>query len=108
MSDYNGPPPINSIVDLELEPDELYQLGSLFGHEGTWHRLWGILAMEASGLAAPDDKIVEELHDELAGLIGRHLTEDEFAALKAHAIQHGKEKLAPIVDKARSDGLFGD
>jgi hypothetical protein len=106
MAEHNGPPPMNSIVDIELEPDELYQLGSLSGHEGTWHRLWGLLAMEGSGLAAPEDGAVEEVHDDLAGLIGRHLTDGEFAALKAHAIQHGKEKLAPLVEKARSDGLF--
>ena len=99
----NGPPPIRSILHRELEPDPLYRIGVLSGPEGTWHRLWSAMVVEASGLAAGAEFVVETLHDELAEQVGRPLLSSEFEALRVHASQRGERLLALMVKRALSD-----
>lgn len=61
------------------------------------------MAIEASGLAAGAEVVVETLHDELTEQVGRPLLPSEFDALKAHASQRGERLLAVMVKRVLSD-----
>ena len=62
------------------------------------------MVIEASGLAAGAEAVVDTVHDELAELVGRPLLSSEFKALKAHAGQRGERLLAVMVKRVLSDG----
>lgn len=92
----NRPPPMESILGaLPGGTDALYQLGvSVHGLEGTWHRLWGIVAMVHSfGQDPTTDESVATVRDQFEEALGRALTPAEWQALKIHAIQHADKTM---------------
>lgn len=90
------PPPMESILGaLPGRTDALYKLGvSVLGLEGTWHRLWGIVAMVHSfGQDPATDDSVATVRAQFEQALGRTLTPAEWQALKAHAIQHADKTM---------------
>lgn len=92
----NRPPPMESILGaLPGRTDALYQLSvSVHGLEGTWHRLWGIVAMVHSfGQDPTTDESVATVRDQFEEALGRALIPAEWQALKIHAIQHADKTM---------------
>ena len=92
----NRPPSMQGILgDLPGRTDTLYRLGvSIHGLEGTWHRLWGIVAMVHSfGQDPATDEAVARVRDQFEQALGRALTPAERQALQTHAIQHADKTM---------------
>ena len=92
----NRPPQMESILGvLPGRTDALYKLGvSVHGLEGTWHRLWGIVAMVHSfGHDPATDDTVAAVRAQFEQSLGRTLTPAEWQALKTHAIQHAEKTM---------------
>lgn len=83
-----GPPPIESIIhDAAGKTDTGYALGvHMHGLHGAWHRLWGMLIVQAQ-FGESDDGI-DAVRGQVGQALGRPLTDDEIAQLEEHARAH--------------------
>jgi hypothetical protein len=90
-----APPRIGSILaDWKEAPDYGYELaGTLDGVRGIWHRLWGSLVLEYSmgeGVQVDGQPLSTVLLADFEGKAGRKLSQDEWAALQAHALRRAQ------------------
>lgn len=84
----NRPPAIESIIpEAACRTDTGYALGvHLHGLHGAWHRLWGMLYLDATlGNAKAG---VQTVRDQVSQALGRPLTDAELAQLNEHAVAH--------------------
>ena len=91
MPNEQGPPPIESIIaDAIGRTDTGYALGvHMIGLNGAWHRLWVMLYLHATiGDAEEGIQVVREHVDQL---LGRQITDAEFARLEEHAKAYAAE-----------------
>jgi hypothetical protein len=84
----NGPPPIESIIaDAACKTDTGYALRvHMHGLHGAWHRLWGMLILQATTGDAEDG--IQAVRDQVGQALGRPVTEAELAQLDQHAREH--------------------
>lgn len=83
-----GSPDMNGILaSRPAITDTGYRLGiHLEGVEGTWHRLWAIIALTCGlGDDVDQDDGVATVRAQFEQVLGREMTQSEWAALVAHA-----------------------
>lgn len=80
-----GPPPIESIIpDAAGKTDTGYALRvHLHGLHGAWHRLWGMLIVQAQFGEADDG--IDAVRGQVGQALGRPVTDAELALLDEHA-----------------------
>jgi hypothetical protein len=97
------PPSMESILEggRPSGTDTGYALGvHLEGLDGTWHRLWGIVALAHSfGNDLAADEGVAKVREQFQGLLGRAMSTAEWNALVAHAVNHADTVMQPRVGK---------
>lgn len=83
-----GPPPIESIIpDAAGRTDTGYQLGvHLHGLQGAWHRLWGMLIVQAQFGGADDG--IQVVREQVGQALGRPVKDSELERLSEHAKAH--------------------
>lgn len=83
-----GPPRIETIVpDAAGKTDTGYVLGvHMHGLHGTWHRLWGMLILQATMGEAEEG--IQVVRDQFSQALGRPLTDAELKKLEQHAKAH--------------------
>lgn len=92
MSDKNrpGPPPIESIIpEAAGKTDTGYALRvHMHGLRGAWHRLWGMLILQAT--MGDADAGIQAIRDQVGQALGRPVSDEELARLDEHARAHAQ------------------
>lgn len=92
------PPSMKSILErAPTRTDTGYKLGvHLYGIEGTWHRLWAVIALASSfGSDVDTDEGVAAVKGQFETVLERPLTHNEWKALVAHAANHAATVMKP-------------
>jgi hypothetical protein len=78
--------------------DTGYHLGvHLEGIQGTWHRLWAMIAMVHSfGNDIHIDESVKLVRKQFEDLLGRPMSEQEWQGLVAHAVHHAETQMSHL------------
>ena len=95
------PPPIASIVaGVGDRLDVGYSMGvHMDGIRGTWHRLWAAISTARLWGGPQPDETVVTLRGQFEALIGRPMSEAEWAQLTAHAHHHCDTVMKPMMEK---------
>ncbi|CAN7629165.1 hypothetical protein LJR189_004759 [Acidovorax delafieldii] len=100
MTSRQGPPPIEAIIaDAVGKTDTGYALGvHMHGLRGAWHRLWGMLILQATLGDAEDG--IRAVRDQVGQALGRPITDVELARLNEHATVYAA-KMPRIADNTK-------
>lgn len=92
------PPSMKTILaSRPATTDTGYDLGMhMHGLQGTWHRLWGMIATAHSfGNDVHIDEGVKLVRKQFQELLGRAMSEQEWQALVDHAVHHADSVMIP-------------
>jgi hypothetical protein len=90
------PPAISSILaDVGKDRDFGYELGGdMDGLYGLWHRLWAAISMAKLWGSPEFEDLPVALRAQFESLLGRAMTDEEYARLTAHAHHHSETVMA--------------